>query len=403
MSVSPAPRSRILIADDSDVCRTVLAILLKNTGFEVTSVVNGREAVAKLQSQPFDLAILDNDMPELDGLGTLAALRKFLPNLPVAIVSGTLSTYLRARYEKLNIEAIYDKPVDPRKLRDQIPAILTRRLAATNASDSDVSASSHPAPFMALGAADAALEKPVFAGGSSQLRKLVSEFGRIRDFKTAATIAGGVGAGFLDVAVALAEEKDAVLLACRAADVSVLRLTRLFSPALLHTRPVLLIVLNAEKLNANQQDLLEDFIAGGGELAAFNGRARIILCAEASLNALADTGEFNEMLLMRAGAMKLTVPRLSQRRDDLTHIARAVLRRIGANAMRFSPEALTWIENANWSGDYLQLHRVVDIARLARPEAKEVGEAELKAALEMEPRWTRPLYHDMLLSTLSGD
>jgi hypothetical protein len=89
---------------------------------------------------------------------------------------------------------------------------------------------------------------------------------------------------------------------------------------------VLLIVLNSEKLDADQQAMLEDFIAGGGELAAFNGRARVILCAEASLSALADAGEFNEMLLMRAGAMKLNIPRLAQRREDLVQIARAVLR-----------------------------------------------------------------------------
>ena len=127
MSDATAPRARILIADDSDVCRTVLAILLKNSGFEVTSVINGREAVAKLRTQAFDLAILDNDMPELDGLGTLAELRTFAPELPVAIVSGTLSPAIRERYEALKIEAIYAKPVDPRKLREHIPAILEQR------------------------------------------------------------------------------------------------------------------------------------------------------------------------------------------------------------------------------------------------------------------------------------
>jgi len=402
MSVSITPRSRILIADDSDVCRTVLAILLKNTGFEVTSVVNGREAVAKLQTQSFDLAILDNDMPELDGLGTLAALRGFLPNLPVAIVSGTLSPDLRARYEKHGIAAIYDKPVDPRKLRDQIPAILEREQQAVRES-LGAAVGLSLAPFRVLGAADAALEKPVFAGGSAQVRKLVAEFGRIRDFRTAATISGGSGAAFLDVAVALAEEKDAVLLACPAADIGVEHLARLLEPALLHVRPVLLIVLNTEKLDAGQQALLEDFIGGGGELAAFAGRARVILCAEASLSALADAGEFNEMLLMRAGAMKLTIPRLEQRREDLVQIARAVLRRLGAANVLFSPGASAWIEQEAWSGDYAQLHRTINVARLACPDAHELDVADLKQACASEPAWREPLYHDILLSTLGGE
>lgn len=402
MSEANAPRPRILIADDSDVCRTVLAILLKNTGFEVTSVVNGREALAKLQTSSFDLAVLDNDMPELDGLGTLVALRTFAPDLPVAIVSGTLSADLRARYEKHAIEAIYDKPVDPRKLRDQIPAILERRrqkAKAVAAGNSGLSS----APFLALGAADAALEKPVFAGGSAQVRKLVGDFGRIRDFRAAATISGGPGAAFLDVSVALAEEKDALLLACAATEVSRERLTQLFAPALLHTRPVLLIVLNSEKLSEEQQELLTNLIAGGDGLAAFNGRARVILCAEASLTALADAGQFSEMLLMRAGAMNLTMPRLTQRREDLPQIARAVLRRVGASGVKFTPAALAWIEAGAWAGDYRQLHRTVDIARRARPDATELDVEDLEKALATEPTWDKPLYHDVLLRTLHGD
>lgn len=400
MSDSSAPRPKILIADDSDVCRTVLAILLKNTGFEVTSVVNGREALAKLRAHSFDLAVLDNDMPELDGLGTLAGLRAFAPTLPVVVVSGTLSADLRGRYEKLGIEGIFDKPVDPRKLRDAIPAILERRKQkATEDAGGGLSAP----PFMALGAADAALEKPVFAGGSSQVRKLVADFGRIRDFRSAATISGAAGAGFIDVAVALAEEKDAVLLACPAPEVSAEHLANMFATALKQARPVLLIVFNAERLGAGQQELLEDFLHGAGELAAFNGRAKVILCAEASLTALADAGEFNEMLLMRAGAMQLTIPKLAQRREDLGAIARAVLRRIGAGATKFTPAALAWIEAHPWPENYRQLHRTVDIAHRQSGKVAEIDTPVLEQAYAAEPVWTEPLYHDVLLSTLGVD
>jgi DNA-binding NtrC family response regulator len=325
-------------------------------------------------------------------------LRKFAPDLPVAIVSGTLSPQIRQSYEKQGIEAIYAKPVDPRKLRDQIPALLNRK--TSKAQETSGAPGQAAAPFMVLGASDAALEKPVFAGGSAQVRKLVSDFGRIRDFRVAATISGGPGAAFVDVAVALAEEKDAVLLACAATDVGVEHLTKLFAPALLHTRPVLLIVLNAEKLTAGQQELLEDFLGGGGELAAFNGRAKIILCAETSLTTLADAGEFNEMLLMRAGAMKMVLPKLLSRPDDLGHIARAVLRRVGAAGCKFTPAAQLWLESAPWPGDYLQLHRTVEIARKSRPTASELDVPDLEKALGLEAIWVVPLYHDMLRQSL---
>lgn len=402
MSDVSAPSARILIADDSDVCRTVLAILLKNSGFDVTSVINGREAIAKLRTQSFDLAILDNDMPELDGLRTLAELRSFAPDLPVAIVSGTLSPAIRESYESLKIEAIYSKPVDPRKLREHIPAILEQRRRAPRAPAAHDEGGQSLAPFEALGAADAALEKPIFAGNSSLVRKLVADFGRIRDFRSASTISGRSGAAFLDVAVAIAEERDAVLIACDAPLVSVSHLTKLFAPALLHTKPVLLIVLNSERLDAEQQELLDNLIGGGGALAAFNGRSRVILCAEADLSALADAGEFSDMLLMRAGVMKLLIPALAQRRGDATQIARAVLRRIGATRTKLAHSALAWIEQTPWPGDYMQLHRVVEIARRAKPAAAELDQADLEAALAKEPSHTEPLYHDVLRSTLGA-
>lgn len=402
MSAAPESRARILIADDSEVCRTVLAILLKNAGYDVTSVVNGREALAKLREHTYDLAILDNDMPELDGLGTMKALRAFAPNLPVAVCSGTLSADLRSRYEQHTIEAIYDKPVDPRKLRDQIPAILERRRRAIKEGHTSASELSS-APFQALGESDAALEKPVFAGGSAQVRKLVADFGRIRDFRSAATISGKAGAAFLDVAVALAEERDAVLIACDAAKVGAAHVTKLFAPALLHTRPVLLIVLGAERLTSGQQDLLDDLLAGGGTLSAFNGRARVILCAQADLSALADLGEFSESLLMRAGAMRLTIPPLAQRQADAGQIARAVLRRVGAGAVRLSNEAVGWADQTSWPGEYMQLHRTIEIALRQRASGiNEISVAALEAALAKEPTWTAPLYHDMLGSTLGG-
>jgi two-component system response regulator HydG len=401
MSDNSARRPRILIADDSDVCRTVLAILLKNSGYDVTGVVNGRDALARLQDSPFDLAILDNDMPELDGLGTLAALRILDHEMPVIIVSATLSTELRTRYERLGIKAVRDKPVDPRALRDLVSNIFTQRDQKAVATASGLPTGT-TAPFEVLGAADTALEKPVFAGGSSEVRTLVANFARLRAFRSAATISGRPGAAYLDVAIALAEERDAVLLACSATDVSVGHLTRLCAPALLHVQPVLLIVLQADLLTADQQELLDDLLRGGGQLSAFNGRARLILCAEKSLAALADAGSFNEDLLMRAGAMKLAVPALANRREDLPKIARAIIRRVGSPALRLPESTLDWLRTAPWTGDYIQLHRVIEIALIQSRPRDTIEVADLVAAVSAEPTWQTALYHDILLQSLGA-
>jgi two-component system response regulator HydG len=101
--------------------------------------------------------------------------------------------------------------------------------------------------------------------------------------------------------------------------------------------------------------------------------------------------------------MNLIMPRLAQRREDLPPIARAVLRRIGASGVKFTAAAVGWLEAGAWVGDYLQLHRTVDIARRARPEATELDVTDLEQALAAEPGWDKPLYHDVLLHTLGGE
>jgi two-component system response regulator HydG len=79
------------------------------------------------------------------------------------------------------------------------------------------------------------------------------------------------------------------------------------------------------------------------------------------------------------------------------------LRRVGAPTVAFTAEALEWLEKGDWPGDYLQLHRTVEIARCARPDAAELDVMDLEQALALEPRWRKPLYHDVFLRSLSGE
>lgn len=393
--MSEPARARILIADDSDVCRTVLAILLKNSGFEVVSVINGREALAQLRAHSFDLVILDHDMPELNGLETLRALRGFAPQQPAVVVSGRLSDDLRRDYEALQIKGLWTKPVDPLKLKNELVALIAR---LTDPATPPVANTHTPFPF--LGEADAALEKPVFAGASAQVRKLVADLGRIREFRSAATLRGFPGAAFLDTAVALGEEQDALQAACSPETLDAAWLARFVRLARAQDHAALLIVERAQHLSAEQQDLIEGYLSGASPEGPLAVRALAVLCTEVDLGPLADSGHFSEMLLLRAGAARLTLPRLAQRRSDLAMIAQATLRRIGATSVKLAKAARTRCEEADWPGDYLQLHRTVEIAHRLHPRLHEISLAALEEALAREPSWTTPLYHDVLRTTL---
>ncbi|HEY0328435.1 MAG TPA: response regulator [Rhodopseudomonas sp.] len=69
-----APR-RILVVDDSSLVRLYYLAALEKAGFAVEQAINGLEAMEKCLAQRFDLVIVDVNMPRMDGLSFLRALR----------------------------------------------------------------------------------------------------------------------------------------------------------------------------------------------------------------------------------------------------------------------------------------------------------------------------------------
>lgn len=75
---------RILTVDDSASIRQVVGFTLKSAGYEVVEAVDGKDALAKAAAGPVNMVITDLNMPNLDGLGLIRALRatpahKFTP------------------------------------------------------------------------------------------------------------------------------------------------------------------------------------------------------------------------------------------------------------------------------------------------------------------------------------
>jgi two-component system, chemotaxis family, chemotaxis protein CheY len=79
-SYSQAPR-RILIVDDSSLVRLYYRETLEKAGFAIEQAINGIEAMEKVLARPFDLVIVDINMPRMDGLSFLRALRRATPEV----------------------------------------------------------------------------------------------------------------------------------------------------------------------------------------------------------------------------------------------------------------------------------------------------------------------------------
>ena len=85
----PEDRGSVLVVDDSRVVRSMVAWHLKTAGYEVEEAENGEAAMRLLSRGSFDVIITDLRMPELDGFGVLAAVKRLGLAVEVIILTGT--------------------------------------------------------------------------------------------------------------------------------------------------------------------------------------------------------------------------------------------------------------------------------------------------------------------------
>lgn len=80
--------SRILVIDDEESIRKVLATVLKEEGYVVNTAENGKEAIRKSNAKFYNLALIDIRLPDMDGTKLLTALKETTPKMVKIIVTG---------------------------------------------------------------------------------------------------------------------------------------------------------------------------------------------------------------------------------------------------------------------------------------------------------------------------
>lgn len=109
----------ILVVDDIATNRLVAASLLQASGARVIEAAGGRDALAILVQQPVDLVLLDMNMPEMDGLATIRAIRALdgtMARVPVVAMTADVLPTQRAIFLAAGLEGYLPKPLLPEDL-----------------------------------------------------------------------------------------------------------------------------------------------------------------------------------------------------------------------------------------------------------------------------------------------
>jgi CheY-like chemotaxis protein len=127
----PLPRGHgqnILVVDDEESVRLILRSTLESFGYRSVVAADGAEAVALFRTAPtlYDLAIVDMQMPGLDGGKTIVALRHLRPELPVVGASGLATSENREHAAANGVRHFLDKPFSVETLLRTVHAAMAK-------------------------------------------------------------------------------------------------------------------------------------------------------------------------------------------------------------------------------------------------------------------------------------
>jgi CheY-like chemotaxis protein len=127
---TPGNAAWVLVVDDDDLLRWVLAEQLSDAGFRVWVAANGNEAITRLMAgEPADVLVTDFLMPDMDGLAVIRAAQEARPRLPAVLLTGYLGNGLTSTVPEAVAGSylVLRKPFRLQELVDLIQPLLSGR------------------------------------------------------------------------------------------------------------------------------------------------------------------------------------------------------------------------------------------------------------------------------------
>ncbi|MEH3047574.1 MAG: nitrogen regulation protein NR(I) [Sphingomonas adhaesiva] len=379
---------RVLLVDDDDAVRTVVAQALRRAGHEVRTAASLAELDREMRAHPPQVLLTDVVLPDGDGIDHATRVLADHPDMPVIVLSArnTLTTAVRA-----NEAGAYDylpKPFDLDTLTRTVAAALERRAGAA-AEDADHDDASLP-----------------LIGRSPAMQEVYRVIARVVSNDLTVLVSGESGTGKELVARAIHD-----LGARRAAPfvpINMAAIPRELIEAELfgHERGAFT---GAAQRNAGRfeqaaggtlfLDEIGDMpveaqtrllrVLQSGEFTTVGGArtiradVRIVAATNRDLHQAVATGQFREDLYYRLNVVPIALPALRERRGDVAELARHFLDRAaeaGLPRKTLDAAAVDVLERHDWPGNVRELENVMRrLAALSRDD--HVGAAEVRATI----------------------
>ena len=360
---------RVLLVDDDKDLLQLIAMRLTAAGYAVTAVESGEAALAALAVSRPQVVVTDLRMQGMDGMALFDAVHRDSPSLPVLILTahGTIPEAVSAT--RRGVFSFLTKPFEPKVLLDTVAEAM--RLSSPPASGEHES------------------WRAEIITRSSSMEDLLSQARRVAASDASVCLYGASGTGKELMARAIHRaspraEAPFVAVNCGAIPEGLLESELFghkkgsFTGAVADRRGLfqaaqggtlfldeigdMPLPLQVKLLRALEERKVRP--VGSHESLAVD--VRVIAATHRKLEERIASGEFREDLYYRLNVVKLYIPTLAERREDIPLLANEFLTRLGTRYRRgrlsFAPDALELLVSAPWPGNVRQLLNVIEQA-----------------------------------------
>ena len=401
--------ARVLVAEDNDTLRRGIVLALREHGESVDDVACGEQAIAMLRAAadaPYDIVLTDLRLPGADGLAVLRAAREHDPRTSVLVMTayGSVDTAVEAM--RSGAFDFVEKPVDLDQLELRISRAITQRRLLEEADEPRAERIHRRRTGKII-------------GSSQVIRDAIALAERVAPTRSTVLVTGETGTGKELIAGLIHEASTRALGPLVKVNCAALPETLLESELFGHERGAFtgadrrrigrfeeasggtLFLDEVGDLSAATQSKLlrvlqdQEFHRLGGA-RTLRTDARLLAATNVDLEARVASGEFRDDLYFRLNVIRVHLPPLREREDDVVLLANHLLAElshaVGRPLRGFTDAALTRVRAHHWPGNVRELRNTLERAILTA-EGSRISQADLSffgARADEGPEGWRP-------------